>query len=72
MAVERAIITFNGNSFYLDSIDKEAQRTIADIKIVEDEIQRLQTSINIVSVAKNFYMGKLVIASEKFEKVITK
>lgn len=67
--VERQKIKLNGVEYYLDSLDKDSQKILGDIRVIDTEMQRLQVQMSIAGVAKNSLLEKIQENSEKFDKV---
>jgi hypothetical protein len=67
--VERQKITINKVTYYLDSLDEEAQKILGEIRIIDTEMHRLNIQMNIAGVAKNSLLEKIDANSENFEKV---
>jgi len=69
--VKRQEISINGVSYYLDSLDEESQKSLNEIRIVDNEILRLSVLTNIAGVAKNSLLEKIDSKNSNFEEVKT-
>jgi hypothetical protein len=67
--VERQKIALNKIEYYLDSLDEDSQKLLAEIRIIDTELQRLHTQMNIAGVAKNYLLEKIDNNTDNFEKV---
>jgi len=66
--VERQKIKINKVNYFLDSLDENSQKILGDIRVVDEEMQKLQVSLGISGVAKNYLLEKLTENTEEFEK----
>ena len=65
----RQTVTVDGVKYYRDSLPQEAQQTLHNILIVQEEIEKIQRQLGIAQIAKEALTNDLISFSDQFEKV---
>lgn len=65
----RQTVTIDGVIYYRDSLSEVDERTLKNILIVDEEIQKTQRQLSINQIAKEALVNQLVQNTNNFEKV---
>ena len=68
--VERQTIKIEDKDYYADSLPKEAITILGDLKVIGDEMKKLEVSFNIARIAKDAVYNKLKDGISEYEEVI--
>lgn len=65
----REMFTLNGVSYFSDSVPEESKVLFKDIAVIDQEMSKLQTSIDIAQIAKSALVDRIAGFSDNFETV---
>lgn len=66
---KRETVIINEIEYYVDTLTKSSMGILQDMNIVNTELKKIETSFNIVKLAKEALLSKLLLEVDNFERV---